>query len=137
MFIEINEKIVFYRKEFDIVHVTENHNKSPVLHVEHSLGLESWCVRHVYCYTYHRLMDARQHRSRREGVILFLCKMVIVYSTSVNTKIASDVFYSKFNWYSEVISAVIKTNKKFVHYFSLVKINILQYIYVPRKHYCS
>ncbi|KAJ4436114.1 hypothetical protein ANN_18741 [Periplaneta americana] len=54
------------RKEFDIVPVTVNNNKSPVLHVEHSLGLESWCVRHVYCYTYHRLMDARQLRSRRE-----------------------------------------------------------------------
>ncbi|XP_069694205.1 protein prenyltransferase alpha subunit repeat-containing protein 1 [Periplaneta americana] len=53
-------------KEFDIVPVTVNNNKSPVLHVEHSLGLESWCVRHVYCYTYHRLMDARQLRSRRE-----------------------------------------------------------------------
>jgi len=58
---------LYYRKEFDIVPVTVNHNKSPVIHVEHYLGLESWCVRHVYCYTYHRLMDARQLRTRREG----------------------------------------------------------------------
>lgn len=57
-------------KEFDIVPVTVNHNKSPVIHVEHCLGLESWCVRHVYCYTYHRLMDARQLRSRREDPAL-------------------------------------------------------------------
>ncbi|XP_023712259.1 protein prenyltransferase alpha subunit repeat-containing protein 1 isoform X2 [Cryptotermes secundus] len=57
-------------KEFDIVPVTVNHNKSPVLHVEHCLGLESWCVRHVYCYTYRRLMDARHLRNRREGALL-------------------------------------------------------------------
>nr|CAD7423519.1 unnamed protein product [Timema monikensis] len=55
-----------YLKEFDIIPVTENQNKSPVLHVEHSLGLESWCVRHVYCHAYHRLMNIRQHRSKRE-----------------------------------------------------------------------
>ncbi|XP_063245081.1 protein prenyltransferase alpha subunit repeat-containing protein 1 [Bacillus rossius redtenbacheri] len=53
-------------KEFDIVPVEESTNKSPVLHAEHCLGLESWCVRHVYCHAYHRLMDIRQQRIRRE-----------------------------------------------------------------------
>ena len=71
VFLKIQPKVclvcLYYRKEFDIVPVTVNHNKSPVIHVEHCLGLESWCVRHVYCYTYHRLMDARQLRTRREG----------------------------------------------------------------------
>ncbi|XP_068081653.1 protein prenyltransferase alpha subunit repeat-containing protein 1 isoform X3 [Anabrus simplex] len=52
-------------REFDIIPVTLNQNKSPVHHEEHCLGLESWCVRHVYCYAYHRLMDARQQKHRR------------------------------------------------------------------------
>jgi hypothetical protein len=60
------------------VPVTVNHNKSPVLHVEHCLGLESWCVRHVYCYTYHRLMEARQLHNRREGWLLILLTYVVL-----------------------------------------------------------
>ncbi|XP_049792011.1 protein prenyltransferase alpha subunit repeat-containing protein 1 isoform X1 [Schistocerca nitens] len=52
-------------KEFDIIPVTVNHNKSPLHHVEHCLALESWCVRHVYCYAYHRLLDTRHFRHRR------------------------------------------------------------------------
>ncbi|KAI8434121.1 hypothetical protein MSG28_012255 [Choristoneura fumiferana] len=43
---------------FDIVPVDSNFkNKSPVLHVENCLGLESWCVKHVYMYCYSELMD--------------------------------------------------------------------------------
>ncbi|XP_046399876.1 protein prenyltransferase alpha subunit repeat-containing protein 1 [Ischnura elegans] len=56
--------------EFDIVPVNENQNKSPVLHASHSLGLESWCVRHVFCFIYQRLMDIRKKRAREEPGIL-------------------------------------------------------------------
>lgn len=47
-----------FRCAFDIVPVESNFkNKSPVLHIENCLGLESWCVKHVYIYCYNELMD--------------------------------------------------------------------------------
>lgn len=52
-------------KEFDILPVTLNQNKSPIHHVENCLGLELWCVRHVYCYAYKHLFEMRQQKSRR------------------------------------------------------------------------
>ncbi|CAH0724986.1 unnamed protein product, partial [Brenthis ino] len=43
---------------FDVVPMDINfQNKSPVLHLENCLGLESWCVKHVYMYCYSELMD--------------------------------------------------------------------------------
>ncbi|OWR45898.1 hypothetical protein KGM_205254 [Danaus plexippus plexippus] len=43
---------------FDVVPVDVNYqNKSPVLHLENCLGLESWCVKHVYMYCYSELMN--------------------------------------------------------------------------------
>lgn len=48
----------FYSEEFDILPVeTNNCNKSPVLHIEHSLGLEGWCMKNVYHYCYNVLME--------------------------------------------------------------------------------
>lgn len=35
-------------------------NKSPVLHIDHNLGLESWCVKHIYRYAYDHLFEARK-----------------------------------------------------------------------------
>uniref|UniRef100_A0A2A4JMZ2 Protein prenyltransferase alpha subunit repeat-containing protein 1 n=1 Tax=Heliothis virescens TaxID=7102 RepID=A0A2A4JMZ2_HELVI len=43
--------------EFDIVPLESNKNKSPVLFVETSVGLESWCVKHVYLYCYNELIE--------------------------------------------------------------------------------
>ncbi|KAI8428737.1 hypothetical protein MSG28_007423 [Choristoneura fumiferana] len=52
---------------FDIVPVDSNFkNKSPVLHVENCLGLESWCVKHVYMYCYSELMDKCFVKSKRK-----------------------------------------------------------------------
>ncbi|XP_039292311.1 protein prenyltransferase alpha subunit repeat-containing protein 1 [Nilaparvata lugens] len=53
-------------KEFDIVAVTLNENKSPVVVENHCLGLESWCVKHVYCHAYSRVMEIRQQKRRKE-----------------------------------------------------------------------
>ncbi|XP_054286808.1 protein prenyltransferase alpha subunit repeat-containing protein 1 [Macrosteles quadrilineatus] len=53
-------------KEFQILPVSLNENRSPVHHVNNCLGLESWCVPHVYCYAYNLLMDIRQQKRRRE-----------------------------------------------------------------------
>ncbi|XP_072937911.1 protein prenyltransferase alpha subunit repeat-containing protein 1 [Epargyreus clarus] len=43
---------------FEIIPVDTNYqNKSPVLHLENCLGLESWCVKHVYMFCYSELMN--------------------------------------------------------------------------------
>ncbi|CAB3244025.1 unnamed protein product [Arctia plantaginis] len=52
---------------FDIVPVECNfQNKSPVLHLENCLGLESWCVKHVYMYCYSELMDKYFTKPKRK-----------------------------------------------------------------------
>ncbi|XP_059487431.1 protein prenyltransferase alpha subunit repeat-containing protein 1 [Neocloeon triangulifer] len=53
-------------EDFFIIPLTENQNKSPVIHANHSLGLESWCVQHVYCYVYGRLMNHKTRKKREE-----------------------------------------------------------------------
>lgn len=56
---------------FDIVPVESNfQNKSPVLHMENCLGLESWCVKHVYMYCYSELMDKYLGKSKRKALKL-------------------------------------------------------------------
>ncbi|CAG9790860.1 unnamed protein product [Diatraea saccharalis] len=53
---------------FDIVPVEANfQNKSPVLHLENCLGLESWCVKHVYMYCYSELMDKYFAKPKRKA----------------------------------------------------------------------
>ncbi|CAH2087031.1 unnamed protein product [Euphydryas editha] len=52
---------------FDVVPVDINfQNKSPVLHLENCLGLESWCIKHVYMYCYSELMDKYSIKSKRK-----------------------------------------------------------------------
>ncbi|CAG4935084.1 unnamed protein product [Colias eurytheme] len=52
---------------FDIVPVDSNfRNKSPVLCVENCLGLESWCVKHVYMYCYSEIRDKFGMNSQRK-----------------------------------------------------------------------
>ncbi|XP_073989939.1 protein prenyltransferase alpha subunit repeat-containing protein tempura [Rhodnius prolixus] len=51
-------------KSFEILPVPTNQNKSPVYHVEHCLGLESWCVPHVYCHAYQNVMSLRQNKNK-------------------------------------------------------------------------
>ena len=49
-----------YREEYDFLPVTEpQHNASPLLLVEHKLGLELWSVRLLFRYAYNRLMNWR------------------------------------------------------------------------------
>ncbi|XP_054159853.1 protein prenyltransferase alpha subunit repeat-containing protein 1-B-like [Oppia nitens] len=51
--------------EFDIIPIEDSvSNKSPVIHVDHRLGLESWCVRHLYQYIYHKFVDLRTANNR-------------------------------------------------------------------------
>ena len=46
--------------EFDIIPVEDSLcNKSPVIHVDHRIALESWCVKHVYQYSYKKFINSR------------------------------------------------------------------------------
>lgn len=40
---------------FEIIPMPSNTNKTPVVHAEHNLGLQSWCVKYIYEYA-HRLI---------------------------------------------------------------------------------
>lgn len=40
---------------FEIIPMPSNTNKSPVIHIDHNLGLQSWCVKYIYEYA-HRLL---------------------------------------------------------------------------------
>ncbi|KAI5651593.1 protein prenyltransferase alpha subunit repeat domain-containing protein [Phthorimaea operculella] len=53
---------------FEIVPTEANfQNKSPVLHLENCLGLESWCVKHVYMCCYTELMDKYFSKPKRRA----------------------------------------------------------------------
>ncbi|KAK4883669.1 hypothetical protein RN001_006988 [Aquatica leii] len=53
-------------KNFCVLPVNENKNKSPVLYVEHNLALESWCVKYLYAYLYMQLFKLKDllHKHR-------------------------------------------------------------------------
>ena len=52
--------------EFDFIPVTEpTKNRSPIVVVDHKLGLELWSVKILYQYVYHTLMDWRSKKSSK------------------------------------------------------------------------
>lgn len=66
--------INYYRKEFDLVIQPESQNKSPVIYIDHCLGLESWCVRHVYKYVNQKLITIRKRLKKQSITIFWLNK---------------------------------------------------------------
>uniref|UniRef100_A0A182KBU5 Protein prenyltransferase alpha subunit repeat-containing protein 1 n=1 Tax=Anopheles christyi TaxID=43041 RepID=A0A182KBU5_9DIPT len=44
---------------FEIIPMPLNQNKSPVIHLEHNLGLQSWCVECVYTYAHRLILQYR------------------------------------------------------------------------------
>ncbi|XP_037814827.1 protein prenyltransferase alpha subunit repeat-containing protein 1 [Lucilia sericata] len=50
---------------FEIIPTVLNRNKSPVIHVEHNLGLESWCAKHVYDHAHKMLMNYKKQSLQR------------------------------------------------------------------------
>ncbi|EEZ97598.1 protein prenyltransferase alpha subunit repeat-containing protein 1-B [Tribolium castaneum] len=54
-------------KDFIIIPCESNtKNKSPVLYEEHNIGLESWCVKHIYRYAYLELFETRKLLAKRK-----------------------------------------------------------------------
>ncbi|RZC42297.1 protein prenyltransferase alpha subunit repeat-containing protein 1-B [Asbolus verrucosus] len=59
-------------KEFSIIPADVNtKNKSPVLYEEHNIGLESWCIKHIYRYAYLELFEVRKLLAKKK---LSFCK---------------------------------------------------------------
>lgn len=52
---------------FEIIPMPSNTNKSPVVHLEHNLGLQSWCIKYIYEYS-HRLI--LHHRAECSKLVL-------------------------------------------------------------------
>ncbi|XP_064619274.1 protein prenyltransferase alpha subunit repeat-containing protein 1-like [Lineus longissimus] len=76
--------------EFDIIPILEpKQNRSPVVLIDHKLGLEHWCVRILYSYAYDRLMDWRtKHlgaRSLDYGHVIELTRAVLAVNPDVAT----------------------------------------------------
>ncbi|KAK4287890.1 hypothetical protein Pmani_039052 [Petrolisthes manimaculis] len=57
--------------EFDIVFALGEVNRSPVITLGHKLGLESWCVKHVYAYAYAKILHARKTKRHHDPAVLF------------------------------------------------------------------
>ncbi|XP_033172114.1 protein prenyltransferase alpha subunit repeat-containing protein 1 [Drosophila mauritiana] len=51
---------------FEIIPKEANCNKSPVVHVEHNLGLESWCAQHVYDHAHRTLISHRRQTTAQQ-----------------------------------------------------------------------
>ncbi|XP_058448718.1 protein prenyltransferase alpha subunit repeat-containing protein 1 [Malaya genurostris] len=52
---------------FEIIPMPLNRNKSPVVHMEHNLGLQSWCVKYVYEYSHRLILQHKTDCSRLQG----------------------------------------------------------------------
>lgn len=51
---------------FEIIPKETNFNKSPVVHVDHNLGLESWCAQHVYDHAHRTLISHRRQTTQQQ-----------------------------------------------------------------------
>lgn len=54
------------RSSFEIIPKETNCNKSPVVHVDHNLGLESWCAQHVYDHAHRTLISHRRQTQQQQ-----------------------------------------------------------------------
>ncbi|XP_058821403.1 protein prenyltransferase alpha subunit repeat-containing protein 1-B [Topomyia yanbarensis] len=69
----INEIYAVFLKDpelsgFEIIPMPSNTNKSPVVHLEHNLGLQSWCVKYVYEYSHRLILQQKADCSKILGV---------------------------------------------------------------------
>lgn len=53
---------------FEIIPMPSNTNKSPVIHVEHNLGLQSWCVKYIYEYAHRLILRYKAESGRPAGI---------------------------------------------------------------------
>ncbi|XP_067635951.1 protein prenyltransferase alpha subunit repeat-containing protein 1-like isoform X1 [Eurosta solidaginis] len=74
---------------FEIIPTILNRNKSPVIHAEHHLGLESWCTKHVYDHSHKTIIGyRRQHQQRylqHSDVLLKYLNVALLINPDVTT----------------------------------------------------
>lgn len=74
-----------------IIPVALSQNKSPVLHVQHNVCLESWCVKYVYSYAYQKLLEVRKLVSRMKllGDELRIIKRLLLGAQLINPDVST------------------------------------------------
>ncbi|KAG0725702.1 Protein prenyltransferase alpha subunit repeat-containing protein 1 [Chionoecetes opilio] len=74
------------RDEFDIIFSLGEVNRSPVVSVEHKLGLESWCMKHCYAHAHTSILKARQAKQVQEpGPLLRWTQFCLLVAPEVST----------------------------------------------------
>lgn len=65
--------------EFDILPVHESvRNSCPVVHIQHKVALEDWCVKHVYLYCYSSFFTWRKKSTKIDSETLLMWTMAIL-----------------------------------------------------------
>ncbi|XP_054713327.1 protein prenyltransferase alpha subunit repeat-containing protein 1-like [Uloborus diversus] len=67
--------------EFDILPVHEStRNTCPVIHIEHKVALEDWCVKHVYVYAYSNFFSWRKkpHKIDPDNLLIWTCAILLI-----------------------------------------------------------
>ncbi|KAK6179616.1 hypothetical protein SNE40_011934 [Patella caerulea] len=76
--------------EYDVIPVTEPvHNKSPLVVIEHKLGVELWCIPILYQYAYDKLLSWRARDGTEKflepGEVCNLCRAVLLVNPECYT----------------------------------------------------
>lgn len=114
-----------YINDFSILPVNEClKNKCPVVQFAHSVAIESWCLKHVYRYAYHQMLQLRQQRSPSAESLLALTRAVLLINPDVQvawnirkellTSEKQDI-HSELNFSAVVLSRKPKCADAFVH----------------------
>ena len=65
--------------EFDIIPVPHQElNRSPVIIIEHKLGLELWCVKQLYTYCCFRWSECRRRNRQNADILLSLSRFILL-----------------------------------------------------------
>lgn len=120
------------RCEFEIIHVAsnQNKNKTPVLHVENNLGLESWCIHHTYEYAHKTILLVKltgkinNPNSRKNNNIVKYLNFAILINPDVSSfwNVRRQLFVKnklnitkEFQFSSIVLSKKPKSNEAFAY----------------------
>lgn len=100
----------FFSDEYDFLPVQEpKHNRSPLILQEHKLGIESWSVKILFQYAYHRLVSWRKNSPQTKflGIsfvfLWFLVKEVELNWMSLGLKVFLQKKYWHFNFYFQIM----------------------------------
>lgn len=79
-YLKISISRIFFRCDFEILPVPFNQNKSPIIHLGHHLGVESWCIKYIYEYAHRMILGQRREslKLHKNSIIKYLnCAILI------------------------------------------------------------